>query len=125
YMLIVHAKEGKDSEAWKGALETIDQLMWSIEPKATQEERRKLASSIPGILKRVRTGVTTAAIEPEASSAFFGELMKCHTDVMQGPPKVKEPTVLKMKAAVAVDATHGSGAGAATYAKKAPPPPPP
>jgi hypothetical protein len=47
-MLIVHARDGKDSEGWKAALDTIDQLLWSTEPKATPEERRKLAGSIPG-----------------------------------------------------------------------------
>jgi len=91
YMLIVHARDGQDSEGWKMALDTIDQLLWSCEPKATPEERRKLASSIPAILRRVREGVTAAAVAPEVSTAFFGALMKCHTEVMQAlPSKTKE-----------------------------------
>src|SRR6185369_13025522 len=71
-------------------LDTIDQLLWSTEAKATPEERRKLAGSIPGILKRVREGVVAAAVEPEVSTAFFSALMKCHTEVMQAQPKTKE-----------------------------------
>ena len=126
YMLIVYARDGKDSEGWKTALDTIDQLLWSTEPKSTQEERRKLASSIPAILKRVREGVTAGGIATEDSTAFFGALMKCHTEVMQAPPKAKEPTVLKMKVAAVAgadspDRTSGTGMGV----KKAVPPPPP
>ena len=127
YMLIVYARDGKDSEGWKTALDTIDQLLWSTEPKATMEERRKLASSIPAILKRVREGVTSGGIASEDSTAFFGALMKCHTEVMQAPPKAKEPTVMKMKVAAGAgadspDRTSGTGMG---VKKSVPPPPPP
>jgi hypothetical protein len=106
YMLIVHARDGRDSEGWKTALDTIDQLLWSCEPKATPEERRKLASSIPGILKRVREGVTAAAVEQEVSTAFFGALMKCHTEVMQAlPSKAKEKEKVKEFAGRSVDSS--------------------
>ena len=118
YLLIVHAREGPESDAWKGALETVDQLLWSVEPKPTVEERRKLASTIPAILKGVRAGVAAAGIDQAACTAFFGELMKCHTDVMQAPAKPKEAPV-KTKAAAGAPETGKAAA------KKAPPPPPP
>ncbi len=86
YLVIVHAREGKESEAWKSALETIDQLLWSVTPKATPEERRKLPATIPALLKRVKLGVAAAAIEDTVATAFFGELMKFHTEVMRPPP---------------------------------------
>ena len=118
YLLIVHAREGPESAAWKGALETVDQLLWSLEPRPTVEERRKLASTIPAILKGVRSGVAAAGIDQAACTAFFGELMKCHTDVMQAAAKPKEAPA-KTKAGA------GTAEGAKAAAKKAPPPPPP
>ena len=138
YMLIVHARDGKDSEGWKAALDTIDQLLWSTEPKATPEERRKLAGSIPGILKRVREGVTAAAVEPEVSTAFFGALMKCHTEVMQAlPAKAKEKEKVREFAGKSADSsgkmpvakmpgveTTGKMAAARMPSKPAAPPPP-
>ena len=117
YLLIVHAREGPESAAWKGALETVDQLLWSVEPKATVEERRKLAGTIPAILKGVRSGVVAAGIDQAACTAFFGELMKCHTDVMQAAAKPKEAPA-KAKAGI------GTAEGSKAAAKKAPPPPP-
>ncbi len=130
YMLIVHARDGKDSEGWKTALDTIDQLLWSTEPKATVEERRKLASSVPGILKRVREGVTGAGIAAGDSTAFFTALMKCHTEVMQAPAKPKEPSLAKKSAATAgadkpgsADRSYGVGGGAKKLVPAAPPPP--
>jgi hypothetical protein len=90
YLLIAHAREGVESGSWKAGLETMQDLLWSVEPKATQEDRRKLASTIPSLLKRLRAGLAMAGVGPEQSTAFFGEMMKCHTDVMQAPPKEKE-----------------------------------
>ncbi len=117
FLLIVHAREGPESAAWKGALETVDQLLWSVEPKATVEERRKLAGTIPAILKGVRAGVAAAGIDPAACTAFFGELMKCHTDVMQAAAKPKEAPAKTKPGALTPE-------GAKAAAKKAPPPPP-
>ena len=89
YLVVVGARDGKESDGWKSAVETMDQLLGSITPKATLEERRGVARIIPGLLKRLKTGVSEAAIEDAVSSAFFSELMKCHTEVMHtaAPPK--------------------------------------
>lgn len=97
YLVVVGARDGKESESWKSAVETMDQLLGSITPKATLEERRGVARIIPALLKRLKTGVSEAAIDDAVSSAFFSELMKCHTEVMHTvappPPKpVAEPT---------------------------------
>ena len=91
YLIILYAREGGESQAYKDALAAVDQLLWSVEPKPTVEERRKLASSIPAILRGVRTGAAGAGINQDACTAFFGELMKLHTEVMQAQPKPKEP----------------------------------
>src|SRR5436190_18120870 len=32
YLLIVHAKAGRNGDEWKAAVETMDQLIWSVEP---------------------------------------------------------------------------------------------
>jgi hypothetical protein len=83
YLVITYARDGKDSESWKGAVTTMDELLTSIVPKATLEERRGLARVIPSLLKRLKTGVSGAGIEDAVSSAFFAELMKVHTEIMQ------------------------------------------
>jgi len=115
YLIILYARGG-ETEEFKTALETVDQLLWSIEPKVTVEDRRKLASSIPKILKGVRTGVAASGIYEATCTEFFGALMKCHTEVMQAPPpKPKEGPKAK----------PGTAAAVAEAMKKAEPPPPP
>jgi hypothetical protein len=82
YLVVVGAREGKEGEGWKQALQTMDELLDSIRPKPTMEERRALARQVPGLLKRLRTGVAESGIEDAVSQSFFQELMRCHTEVM-------------------------------------------
>ena len=84
-LVIVHARDGAASRTWSEAVETIDQLLWSVAPKGTAEERRKLAGTIPSLLKRLKVGVAIADIEDATAAAFYAELMKCHTAVMRAP----------------------------------------
>jgi len=84
-LLITHAKRGKDSDAWKSAIETMDQLVWSLGSKPTREERRKLASLLPGLLKRISAGMQIVGANEAARKSFLADLMKLHTKVMGGP----------------------------------------
>jgi hypothetical protein len=77
-LLLIHAKEGAESAAWKSALDVIDQLIWSVQPKSTPEECRKLGAMVPKLLKDLTTGLKSAGIEDAVREQFFVELMKHH-----------------------------------------------
>ncbi|HUN68095.1 MAG TPA: DUF1631 family protein, partial [Burkholderiales bacterium] len=78
-MILIHVKRGTESEAWKNSLEAMDQLVWSVQPKDTVEDRRKLATVVPALLKRLAAGLEVAGVEGETRELFFAELMKAHT----------------------------------------------
>jgi hypothetical protein len=84
FLLLAHARHGKDSEAWKSALETMDLLIWSANQKPSVEDRRKLATMLPGLLKRLQAGLQAAGTEPEIRQVFFSKLMRLHTKVISG-----------------------------------------
>ena len=46
-------KDGPEGYAWEGELAMIDELLWSIAPKTSTAARRKLASLLPALLKRI------------------------------------------------------------------------
>jgi hypothetical protein len=58
-----------------------------VQPKDTVEERRKLATVVPPLLKRLAAGLKAAEIGDEVREAFFAELMRLHTAIMSAPPK--------------------------------------
>jgi len=78
-LLLVHVKEGIESEAWLDGLQTVDQLLWSIEAKSGLEERRKLAATVPKLVKQLTEGLKRAHVDDSVRKAFFGELMQLHT----------------------------------------------
>lgn len=84
-MMIIHVRRGTASEAWAHAIEAMEQLIWSVQPKDSAEERRKLAALVPPLIKRLSAGMEAAAIEHEVRELFFAELMKTHTRIMSAP----------------------------------------
>ncbi|MGH8667268.1 MAG: DUF1631 family protein, partial [Burkholderiales bacterium] len=87
-LLVVHAREGIESEAWKDAVEAMDDLIWSVEPKNTPEDRRKLAALIPSLIKRLTAGIENAAIADAVRIRFFSELMTYHMQAISSTPRV-------------------------------------
>lgn len=81
-LLVVFAQGGKEAPAWKEALDTMDKLLWSVEPKPTTAEQRKLSSQVPALLKALTTGLNSVGVEDSVRTAFYGELMKLHTKMI-------------------------------------------
>jgi hypothetical protein len=88
-LLLLHVKEGDESPAWKEALESMDLLIWSVEPKNTIEERRKLATAVPGLIRKLAAGLKTAGIEDDVRVQFFSSLMEYHTQAISAPVQGK------------------------------------
>jgi len=90
-LLITYAKRGKDGDAWKSALETMDHLIWSVGSKPSREERRKLAALLPGLLRRLAAGMQIVGTKEPTRKAFLADLMKLHTKAMNDPIVPSEP----------------------------------
>src|SRR5258706_15018678 len=67
----------------------MDTLLWSVEPKPTKEEQRKLATSVPSLLKRLTAGLNSVGVDAAVRTGFYSELMKLHTAVMSLDAKPK------------------------------------
>jgi hypothetical protein len=87
-LLVVQVKDGEDSEAWRNALETTDLLLWSVEPKESLDERRKLVASVPGLLKRLADGLAVAGVDDAVRMKFFSDLRRLHSETIGRSAKV-------------------------------------
>ncbi|MFI8482496.1 DUF1631 domain-containing protein [Pseudomonas sp. NPDC078700] len=87
-------KHGVESQEWDGALATMDDLIWSVEPHANPEARLRLLQMVPGLLKALREGMTSAAFDPFATSEFFSQLEMLHVHAFQRFKRIMaEPAV--------------------------------
>ena len=99
-LLLAHAKSGRNGAEWTDAIAAMDQLLWSVEPKNTLEERRKLAATVPGLVKRLVAGMQAVDTDVEARERFMGELMNLHTELLE-PKKGNAPEKTEAMAAEA------------------------
>ena len=75
----IHQKHGSDGTAWKIAVSTMANLVWSVEPKYDPTERANLVALIPSLLKELNMGADSIGVPPEDRELFFATLVPCHT----------------------------------------------
>lgn len=72
------ARDGEGGEAWNQALRSMDDLIWSVQPKTRQEDRKRLVGMLPDLLKRLDEGFQVLDTPAEIRDQFFTGLVKCH-----------------------------------------------
>ena len=77
-LFVTCARHGKDSDAWKQAVATMDDLIWSVKPKLTAEERKKLVAMQPGLLQRLREGMERLSLPAAERDDFIARLVRAH-----------------------------------------------
>ncbi len=93
YLGGLYLRGGADGEAWRKALATMDDLLWSLTPKVAKEERQRLVALLPGLLKQLDGGIHATHQTREARDRFFSNLVKYHAEAvnagMQGRSQVR------------------------------------
>ena len=64
-------ESGRNGDAWRDAESAIEYLQWSILPKQTPEDRKKLTAGIPALLKRINAGLDRIALRHEDRKPFL------------------------------------------------------
>jgi hypothetical protein len=77
-LFVTCARQGKDSDAWKQAVTTMDKLIWSVKPKYTREERQQLVAMQPKLLNSLREGMERLAMPPTERDDFIAKLVHAH-----------------------------------------------
>ncbi len=55
-LTMISLAQGRESPAWEAELAFVDELLWSIEPKATAAERKRLVGVLPSLLRTINRG---------------------------------------------------------------------
>jgi len=101
-MARVYATAGDDSEAWGATVSTLEDLVWSVQPKRTAEDRKHLVALLPSLLKRLTSGVQGQMWPPDARDAFMSNLVEAHAAAVKPTnAHVESPTAAVAEAAKA------------------------
>jgi hypothetical protein len=70
-LIVTHVEQGAESEAWHDQLALVEELLWSVRPKTTAEDRKALSTRLPGLLRRLRAGMSELQMPPAVCSKFL------------------------------------------------------
>lgn len=79
----VHLAHGEGSEPWTAELSILDELVWSVQPKRSPEERRRLTSTLPKLLKSLKPIFDRFTWAPDERETLIGHLVEAHTSAVK------------------------------------------
>ncbi len=74
----VYLKHGEESESWGQTVATLEDLVWSVQPKKTNEDRKHLVALLPSLLKRLSAGMQGVTWPPEDRERYMSNLVEAH-----------------------------------------------
>lgn len=82
-LLLTCLKHGEQSAEWQAGLQAMDELIWSVQRHEDADAGLHLLTLVPGLLKALREGLSSAAFDPFATSEFFSQLEVLHLQVFR------------------------------------------
>ncbi|MBK8744968.1 DUF1631 family protein [Propionivibrio sp.] len=82
---------GTTGTRWQDNASCIDELLWSVQPKASAEERRRLIALIPSLLKRINAELDELVVPTEDRAPFINACLDLQTAALRNRPGAPEP----------------------------------
>lgn len=119
----VYVEQGEKSNVWVNVLRTMAELVWSVQPKRSSEERQHLVSLLPDLLRRLKAHLQEIDWSADERSQFLEDLISAHAGAVKisvsamttDPSMVQAPSNWRAKMATLF--TH-SGVAGETLAKE-------
>jgi hypothetical protein len=71
--------------ALQNATQAMDELVWTVKPKATQEQRKVLIARLPGLLTALNKWLDAIKWRDAERLQFFADLAECHLSIVRAP----------------------------------------
>ncbi len=116
----MYLRDGEESESWNSALSTLDDLVWSVQPKRATDDRKKLVAMLRNLLRRLHGGLHNVSWEAGEREQFMSNLVAAHAAAVKSSlASAPMPTtaVAEAAAAAAVEATAKGDVDTATKAR--------
>lgn len=81
---------GVQGPAWTLTTQTLSDLLWTLLPKPTPEDRQRMISLLPDLLRRVHAFFDKVGVNADEKSAFIDALAGHHSVIIKGVRKPVE-----------------------------------
>ncbi len=82
-----YIREGEEGAHFNSHVETMRELVWSVQPKADMDARLMLVRILPGLLKRLREGATEIELPQKLADRVFATLVILHANAVRPTTK--------------------------------------
>jgi hypothetical protein len=100
-LTIAYSVEPDKPGAVGSATRTMDDLIWSVKPKITQEQRKQLIAKLPGLLATLNKWLDIIKWQDAERLQFFAELAECHASIVRAPIELSPERQLEIALEVA------------------------
>jgi Protein of unknown function (DUF1631) len=113
YLTEIRSRQGAGSAEWQAAVQTLDELLWSITAKERTGQKARLAKLVPSIIRSLRTGAAAVKVAADRVQPFLDVIYQMHMAAIK--PKsaeaAKDTAVLAAGEAITIrnDATPAIG----------------
>jgi hypothetical protein len=84
-LTIAYSIEDDKPGAVNSATKAMDELIWSVRPKLTADDRKQLIASLPGMLSTLNKWLDVIKWQDADRLQFFAELAECHASIVRAP----------------------------------------
>ncbi len=99
----IYLSAGDESDGWDQAIATIEDLVWSVQPKRTREDRKHLVALLPSLLKRLSAADYASPWQRDERDRFMENLVEAHAAAVKPTPSANDlPTMAVAEQALAV-----------------------
>lgn len=105
-LTLAYSVKEERPDAYDNAVQTMDDLIWSVKPKITQEERKQLISKLPTMLAMLNKWLNLVKLDDAERMQFFAELAECHASIVRAPLEISPERRLEISMKVAQEAAE-------------------
>ena len=95
-LTFAHLIDEERPGAVDNATQAMDDLVWTVKPKATQEERRALIAKLPPLITTLNKWLDAIKWQGAARLQFFAELAECHLQIVRAPLELSPERQLEL-----------------------------
>ncbi len=82
-LALAYSVKDDKPDALDNALKTMDDLIWSMKPKANPEERKELIAKLPSLLSLTNAWLNTIKCDEQERAVFFMKLAERHASIVR------------------------------------------
>ena len=95
-LALAYTIEDSRPGAVDNATRTMEDLIWSVKPKQTQEQRKALIARLPALLASLNNWLDATRWQDAERLQFFAELAECHASIVRAPIELSPERQLEL-----------------------------